>query len=81
MAYDLHSRQIVGGPAWIETEKFDVTAKPDVPGQPSVAQIKILIESLLADRFQLKFHREKKGAERVRNHGWKERTQVCQERT
>ena len=60
MAYDLHSRQIAGGPAWIETEKFDVTAKPDVPGQPSVAQIKILMQSLLADRFQFKFHREKK---------------------
>jgi hypothetical protein len=60
MAYDLHARQIVGGPAWIETEKFDVTAKPDVPGQPSVAQIKILIESLLADRFQLRFHRKRR---------------------
>jgi uncharacterized protein (TIGR03435 family) len=60
MAYDLHARQIAGGPAWTETEKFDVTAKPDAAGQPSVAQIKILMQQLLADRFQLKFHREKK---------------------
>ena len=60
MAYDLHPRQITGAPAWLESEKFDVTGRPDVPGQPNVAQIKIMIQKLLADRFQLKFHREKK---------------------
>ena len=37
-----------------------MTGKPDVPGQPNVAQMKTMIQKLLADRFQLKFHREKK---------------------
>jgi hypothetical protein len=60
MAYGLHPKQIVGAPAWLESEKFDILGKPDVPGQPNVAQIKIMIQKLLADRFQLKFHREKK---------------------
>jgi bla regulator protein blaR1 len=60
MAYDLHRQQITGGPAWFESDKYDITAKPDVPGQPNVAQLKMLIQKLVADRFQLKFHREKK---------------------
>jgi uncharacterized protein (TIGR03435 family) len=60
MAYDLHLKQISGAPSWVESEKFDLTGRPDVPGQPNVAQMKIMIQKLLADRFQLKFHREKK---------------------
>jgi uncharacterized protein (TIGR03435 family) len=60
MAYDLHGKQIIGLPAWADTDKYDLTIGPDVPGQPNVAQMKILIQKLLADRFQLKFHREKK---------------------
>lgn len=60
MAYDLHPRQIVGAPAWIESDKYDLDIKPDVPGQPNVAQMKILIQKLLADRIELKFHREKR---------------------
>jgi uncharacterized protein (TIGR03435 family) len=60
MAYNLHVRQITGGPAWLDSEKYDITGRPDVPGQPNVAQIKIMLQKLLEDRFQLKFHREKK---------------------
>jgi len=60
MAYDLHLRQVTGGPSWLESEKFDITGKPEVPGQPNVTQIKIMLQKLLADRFQLKFHTEKK---------------------
>lgn len=60
MAYDVHVRQVTGGPAWLDSEKYDLTGRPDVEGQPSVKQIKTMIQKLLADRFQLKFHREKK---------------------
>ena len=59
MAYDIHVKQITGAPAWLGSEKYDLEVKPDVPGQPNVAQIKIIIQKLLADRFQLKFHRDK----------------------
>jgi uncharacterized protein (TIGR03435 family) len=59
LAYDVHARQIAGAPAWLESEKYDLEVKPDVPGQPNVPQLKIIIQKLLADPFQLKFHREK----------------------
>jgi len=59
-AYDLHPRQITGGPAWVESEKFTISAKPDTEGMPSIAQLKMMVQKLLADRFELKFHRDKK---------------------
>jgi uncharacterized protein (TIGR03435 family) len=59
-AYDLHPRQITGGPAWSETEKYDITAKPDTEGIPNGTQLKMMLQKLLAERFELKFHRDKK---------------------
>ena len=59
-AYDLNSRQITGAPAWLDTEKFAVTGKPDVAGIPSINQMKMMVQKLVADRFELRFHREKK---------------------
>jgi uncharacterized protein (TIGR03435 family) len=59
-AWDVHVKQIVGAPSWLDTEKYDLEIKPDIPGQPNVNQLKILMQKVLADRFQLKFHREKK---------------------
>jgi uncharacterized protein (TIGR03435 family) len=60
LAYWLHPRQLTGGPAWTESDKFDMAGKPDAPGQPNVDQMKIMIQKLLTDRFQLKFHWEKR---------------------
>jgi uncharacterized protein (TIGR03435 family) len=60
LAYWLHPKQLSGGPAWAESEKFDMAGKPDAPGQPNVDQMKVMIQKLLADRFQLKFHFEKR---------------------
>jgi uncharacterized protein (TIGR03435 family) len=59
-AYDLHPKQVIGAPAWVDSEKFDVLAKPDLPGLPSVDQMKAMMRKLIEDRFSLKFHREKK---------------------
>ncbi len=59
-AYGLHARQITDAPAWLESEKYDITGRPDTPGQPNVEQMKVMLQKLLADRFQLKFHRDKK---------------------
>jgi uncharacterized protein (TIGR03435 family) len=58
LAYWLHPKQLTGGPAWTESDKFDMAGKPDAPGQPNVDQMKVMIQKLLADRFQLKFHFE-----------------------
>jgi len=60
LAYWLHPKKLTGGPPWTETEKFDMAGKPDAPGQPNVDQMKLMIQKLLTDRFQLKFHFEKR---------------------
>jgi uncharacterized protein (TIGR03435 family) len=59
-AYGIHARQLSGGPAWLETEHYDLTGKADTEGQPSDKQLRGMLQKLLAERFQLTFHREKK---------------------
>src|SRR6185437_8339564 len=58
--YDLHPKQVIGAPAWFDSEKFDVSAKPDTPGIPTVKQMQVMLRKLLADRFSLAFHQDKK---------------------
>jgi uncharacterized protein (TIGR03435 family) len=58
--YGVSAKQIVGAPSWLDSESFDLTGKPAQDGMPNQKQMKIMIQKLLADRFQLKFHREKK---------------------
>jgi len=60
LAYNMHAHQVVGGPGWLGSEKYDILGRPDTPGQPSRDQLKIMFKKLLADRFQLKFHIEKR---------------------
>jgi uncharacterized protein (TIGR03435 family) len=59
-AYGIHPRQITGAPEWVEREKYDVTAQPDGEGQPNEKQWRSMLQKLLADRFKLSFHREKR---------------------
>jgi len=58
--YGVHSRQIVGAPAWLDTDGYDLVGKPAQEGMPNQKQIKTMIQKLLADRFQLKFHHEQR---------------------
>jgi uncharacterized protein (TIGR03435 family) len=58
-AYDMPERRIVGGPGWLDTEKWDIEVKPDTPGTPSLAQMKEILQKLMAERFALKVHEEK----------------------
>jgi uncharacterized protein (TIGR03435 family) len=55
-AYGVRSFQIVGGPAWIGSERYQIDAKSG--GNASRAQIFLMLQSLLEDRFQLKTHRK-----------------------
>jgi bla regulator protein blaR1 len=59
-AYGLHEKQIVGGPDWIHSTKFDITGKPDTPGMPNDKQLKLMVQKLLRDRFQLTFHSDER---------------------
>lgn len=57
-AYNLHARQIIGGPSWLESDKYDVTGQPVGQGQPTLPQMRNMIRQLMTDRFKLTFHRE-----------------------
>ncbi len=59
-AYGLHSKQIVGAPDWFATDLFDIDGVPDVPGQPSLKQMEMMVQKLLPDRFKLTYHHDKK---------------------
>ncbi len=61
-AYDVRDDQISGGPAWLDSEKYEVLGKPpDSPEAASGAQVvRLRTQSLLADRFHLALHRETK---------------------
>jgi uncharacterized protein (TIGR03435 family) len=58
--YDLHPKQVIGAPGWFDSDKFDVEAKPSVPGVPTVKQMQIMLQKLITDRFSLEFHKDKK---------------------
>jgi uncharacterized protein (TIGR03435 family) len=59
-AYGLHAKQIVDGPAWFGSDKFDLDGVPDVEGQPSSQQLRLLIQDALATRFNLMFHHDQR---------------------
>jgi uncharacterized protein (TIGR03435 family) len=57
----LLSAQIVGGPSWDTSDRFEITAKADgLVNAPAGGRDLLLamMRSLLADRFQLQLHRE-----------------------
>jgi uncharacterized protein (TIGR03435 family) len=60
VAYAIHQKQIADDPAWLGTAKFDVEGQADVPGVPNLRQIQEMLQKLLSDRFDLKFHRDKR---------------------
>jgi uncharacterized protein (TIGR03435 family) len=60
VAYSIHKVQIVDAPAWFAKNRYDIKGTPDVAGVPDLHQYQLMIQHLLADRFQLKFNREKR---------------------
>jgi uncharacterized protein (TIGR03435 family) len=59
-AYNVQLKQVVGGPDWIDKDRYDIAAVPDVEGSPSLLQLRSMVRKLLADRFALMFHHEKR---------------------
>jgi uncharacterized protein (TIGR03435 family) len=59
-AYSVQAKQVIGLPDWGDSDKFDIDGKPDGEGAPNGKQWKIMIQKLLADRFKLTFHKDKK---------------------
>ena len=56
-AYDVQDSQ-VAGPGWIDSDRFDITAKSDRPANED--EMKRMLQGLLAERFGLAFHREQR---------------------
>jgi uncharacterized protein (TIGR03435 family) len=59
-AYRLNARQVVGGPAWLDTEEYDIVAKPEGESSLTMSQLRPMVQRLLEDRFKLTFHREQR---------------------
>jgi uncharacterized protein (TIGR03435 family) len=59
-AYGVHAKQVVGGQDWMDTEKYDLLAEPEAAGAPNDKQLRGMVQKLLADRFGLVFHRDKR---------------------
>ena len=56
-AYDMKPYQVTG-PAWLDSERFDILAK--VPHGATKEQARVMMQSLLAERFHMKLHHETK---------------------
>ncbi len=52
----LRAAQVVGGPAWIDSEGYNIEAKPEANTDQKRAWL--MLQTLLADRFRLTLHRE-----------------------
>jgi uncharacterized protein (TIGR03435 family) len=53
-AYGVDAGNVQGGPIWLETDRFDITGK--VPATTSPVTAKLMLRSLLQDRFKLVLH-------------------------
>jgi uncharacterized protein (TIGR03435 family) len=68
-AYNMRDFQVSGGPGWINSDKFDINAKVEdslaeqmqkLPRAQQQDQMRLLLQSLLADRFKLAVSHETK---------------------
>jgi uncharacterized protein (TIGR03435 family) len=59
IAYDVKNFEISGGPGWISSDGYDITAKA-ADSNIGMEQLRPLLQTLLEDRFKLMVHRETK---------------------
>lgn len=68
-AYDIKDSQLAGAPAWFNTDRYDIDAKPDeataaaldkLPPDERQKALMQMLQGLLVDRFKLTFDRETK---------------------
>jgi bla regulator protein blaR1 len=57
-AYGVQPFQVIGGPAWITSDRFDINAKAE--GAPSPEQMNLMLRTLLAERFKLVVRHEQR---------------------
>jgi uncharacterized protein (TIGR03435 family) len=59
-AYNVKDYQVTGAPPWTDSDIFTIVAKTEGEETPKLEQVRLMLQSLLADRFQLKLHPDKK---------------------
>jgi uncharacterized protein (TIGR03435 family) len=59
-AYDVHAKQVEGGPEWVARDKYDISAEQDGEGLPTTVQWRAMMRKLLAERFGLVVRHESK---------------------
>ena len=57
-AYSVDAEKVVGGPTWLELDRFTVIAK--APQSTTLPTIKLMLQSLLTERFKLATHQDTK---------------------
>jgi uncharacterized protein (TIGR03435 family) len=55
-AYHLNDVQLAGATGWMSSEAFDIEAKAPFPASEN--QVRLMLQPVLAERFNLKFHTE-----------------------
>jgi uncharacterized protein (TIGR03435 family) len=59
-SFGVHAKQVVNAPDWTDKNRYDIAAVPEQEGTPNPEQVRIMIQKLLADRFKLTFHHDKR---------------------
>jgi uncharacterized protein (TIGR03435 family) len=57
-AYGVRAYQVIGAPRWAagDSDRFDIIAKTQEGPPPSNAQVRLMLQALLSDRFRLRVH-------------------------
>jgi uncharacterized protein (TIGR03435 family) len=56
IAWAVDPAAVVGGPNWLELDRFDIAAK--APARTPPETVRLMLQALLADRFKLVLHRD-----------------------
>lgn len=59
-AFDMSPQAISAGPAWVDSDHWDIQAKTPGEIRPNLNEQMTMLRGLLKERFQLTFHREQK---------------------
>ena len=59
-AYALNPRQVVGAPGWVSEEHWDMNGKTNLTEDATLPQEQTIIRQLLVERFELRFHKDKR---------------------
>lgn len=57
-AYNVKDYQVEGATGWMLWDRYDIAARSPGEAAPSTDQIGLMLQNLLAERFQLRFHKE-----------------------